>query len=67
LDLDTGQVETVSDALLQYAREPGDEEPDLPEWQKREWEIAKRIVSIDRFQEPPSKFEVHEWAIMQDF
>ncbi len=68
LDRDTGQVETVSDVLLGEAEDSGDdEEPDLPTWQKQEWEIAKRIVSTDRFQKLPTKFEVHEWAIMQDF
>ena len=67
LDLDSGQVETVSHALLREAENSGDEEPDLPAWQKHEWEIAKRIVSTDRFQELPTKFEVHEWAIMQEF
>jgi hypothetical protein len=30
-------------------------------------EIAKRIVSTDRFQQLPAKFDVHEWAIMQEF
>jgi len=67
LDLDTGQVETVSHDLLREAEESSDEEPDLPTWQKQEWEIAKRIVSTDRFRELPTKFEVHECAIMQDF
>lgn len=67
LDLDSGQVETVSHALLREAENSGDEEPDLPTWPKHEWEIAKRIVSTDRFQELPTKFEVHEWAIMQEF
>ena len=67
LDLDTGQVEIVSHALLRVAEESGDEKPDLPTWQKHEWEIAKRIASTDRFQELPTKFEVHEWEIMQDF
>jgi hypothetical protein len=66
LDRDTGQVETVSEALLQEA-EAGDEEPDLPVWQKGEWEIVKRIVSTNRFQRLPTTFEVHEWSIMQDF
>ena len=67
LDRDTGQVETVSDVLLGEAEDSGDdEEPDLPTWQKQEWEIAKRIVSTDRFQKLPTKVEVHEWAIMQD-
>ena len=67
LDLDTGRVETVSNDLLGEADESVGEEPDLPAWQKREWEIAKRIVSTDRFQQLPTKFDVHEWAIMQDF
>jgi len=68
LDRDTGQVETVSRDLLRAAEESGGgEEPDFPAWQEQEWEIAKRIVLTDRFQKLPTKFEVHEWAIMQDF
>ena len=67
LDLDTGRVETVSNNLLGEADDSAGEEPDLPAWQKQEWEIAKRIVSTDRFQQLPTKFDVHEWAIMQDF
>jgi len=67
LDCDTGQVETISDALLQKAGLGDDEEPDLSIWQKQEWEIAKRIVSTDRFHKLPTNFDVHEWAIMLDF
>jgi uncharacterized protein UPF0158 len=67
LDRDTGQVVTVSDVLLQEAEAGDDEEPDLPAWQKQEWGIAKEIVSTNRFQQLPTKFDVHEWAIMQDF
>lgn len=69
LDLDTGQVETVSRDLLSAAEESDDEEeePDLPAWQEQEWEIAKRIVSTDRFRKLPTKSEVHEWAIMEEF
>src|SRR5437879_6579005 len=66
-DLDTGQVETDSHDLLRDAEESSDDDPDLPEWQKQEWEIAKRIVSSDRFTELPTKFDVHEWEIMKDF
>ena len=60
LDLDTGQVETVSHELLCEAEAADDEDPDLPVWQEPEWEIAKRIVSTDRFQKLPTKFDVHE-------
>jgi hypothetical protein len=68
LDLDTGKVETVSQDLLSEAEESDDgEQPDLPDWQKPEWEIAKRIVSTDRFKSLPTKYDVHEWEIMREF
>jgi hypothetical protein len=67
LDLDTGRVESVSNDLLARADKSAGEEPDLPAWQKQVWEIAKRIVSTDRFQQLPTEFDVDEWAIMQDF
>jgi hypothetical protein len=68
LDLDTGKVETVSQDLLSEAEESDDDEqPDLPDWQKPEWEIAKRIVSTDRFKSLPTKYDVHEWEIMRKF
>ena len=68
LDCDTGQVETVSDELLGEAEAREDKGTDLPAWQKQEWETVRRIVSApDRYQSLPSKFDVHEWAIMQNF
>jgi len=68
VDLDTGKVETVSLYLLRKAEaSDDDEEPDLPAWQKPEWEIAKRIVFTDRFAKLPTKFDIHDWGIMQDF
>jgi len=67
LDRETGEVETISNDLLREAEDSGtDEELDL-ESQEQEWETAKLIVSTDRFLELPSKFDVHEWSIMQDF
>ena len=67
LDRDAGQVVVVSEEVLREAEEGGDAEPDLPRWQKDEWEIAQRIVSTDRFIPLPTKSDVHEWGIMQDF
>jgi hypothetical protein len=67
LDLDTGRVETVSRDLLSEADEPGEEEPDLPDWQEDEWEVANRIVSSDRFVALPTKFDIHEWSIIEEF
>jgi hypothetical protein len=69
-DRDTGQVETVSGDLLNQAEDSSDgaEPDDLLEWQEQEWEVAKRIVSAeDRFERLPTKFDVHEWSIMEDY
>jgi hypothetical protein len=60
-------VVTVSEDLLRDAEDRGGGEPDLTDWKKDEWEMAKRIVSTDRFKPLPTKFDVHEWGIMQDF
>src|SRR5487761_2176866 len=67
LDLDTGEVVTVSEDLLCEAEDPGDEGPDLSDGQAEEWDIAKRIVSSGRFRALPTKLDVHEWEIMRDF
>jgi hypothetical protein len=68
VDLDTGQVETVSIELLGEAEESDeDEELDLPAWQQPEWELAKRIAYSDRFVRLPRKFDVNDWSIMEDF
>jgi hypothetical protein len=68
LDRETGQVETVLRELLREVEASGDdEEVDLPAWQKPEWEVAKLIVSTERFLPLPSRFDVHEWSIMEDF
>ncbi len=69
LDLETGQVETVSRELLGMAEESDedDDEPDLLAWQEDEWETAKRIASTGSFVRLPTEFDVHEWEIMQDF
>jgi hypothetical protein len=68
LDRETGQVETLSNDLLHEAEESGDDEgQDLPDGEEEEWKLAKLIVSTDRFVALPSKFDVHEWSIMEDF
>src|ERR1019366_3180843 len=68
LDLDSGKVETVSKDLLSEAEESGaDDALDLPDCETPEWEIAKRIVSTDRFKSLPTKYDVREWEIMRDF
>ena len=55
LDLDTGQVETVSTFFCVRQRSPATRSRIYLAWQKHEWETAKRIVSTDRFQPLPDK------------
>jgi hypothetical protein len=70
LNLETGEVETISLDLLREAEEAEseDEKLDIPKWQEPEWEIAKRIVFHDeQFERLPTKYDVHEWDIMRRF
>ena len=65
-DPDTGEVYQVSLEMI-GAAEDGEEDPDIPEWQEPEWELAKRIVASDRILPLPTKFDVDEWEIMNEF
>jgi len=70
VDLDTGEVHSVSQDLLHDAEnaESEDEELDIPDWQQDEWTLAKRIAfHFDKFKRLPSKYDVHEWDIMGRF
>lgn len=68
LDLDSGEVLTVSREILREVEEcPDDEEPDVLEWQEREVEPAQRILFSGRVLRLPGKFDIHEWDIMHDF
>jgi hypothetical protein len=67
LDKETGEVTTVSREVRRMVEE--DESPDtLPGWQQPEFKTAQLIYETpDRFLSLPSRFDVHEWQIMEDF
>ena len=70
LDLETGEVVGVSSEVLRKADGREDEEaPDLPQWQKKEWETAILIHDYFgvRFEKLPTKYDIHEWEIMREF
>jgi hypothetical protein len=68
VNLDTREVHTVERSMLRDAEDlPDDEEPDLLDWQQNAWKIAKEVAYNDRFKRLPSKFDIHEWSIMEDF
>lgn len=62
----TGEVRTVTDEELRYA-EGGDDTNDLPEWQRDSVAQAREVLESDDWLPLPSKFDIHEWEIMDDF
>jgi hypothetical protein len=65
-DTGTGEVYDVSLAMIGAAEE-GEEDPDIPKWQEKEWELAQRIVASDGILRLPTKYDIHEWEIMNRF
>jgi hypothetical protein len=70
VDLQNGCVVTVEQSLLSALQE-GDDEAlhDLPDWQKEEIEVARRMVEDEdeRFVLLPEKFDFHEYRQMERF
>jgi len=70
LDLETGEVFTISGDDLRAADDDEEEESDdtdRPQWQVEALQLARQIRSSDKFLPLPTKFDVHEWAIMEAF
>ena len=67
LDTRTGQVVLVGDEELRAA-EDGDDIEDFAEWQQEVIETAKEILEErGDFIRLPTKFDIHEYSIMEDF
>ena len=63
LNTDDGKIYIVSHEELSAAEED-DPIEDFPDWQQQNIKIAQQIISGDNFIELPSKFDIHEYAIM---
>jgi hypothetical protein len=61
----TGQVVTLSHEAMHLAEE--DSKDDLPAWQEEELRLARDVLESTDWLGLPSKFEVHEWEIMNRF
>lgn len=68
LDVQTGEVIHISVDLLWAAREDRHAGPTPDQETEDEYQAARRIVKDSgRYLLLPSKFDIHEWAIMRDF
>lgn len=62
----TGELITLSREELALAEDP-DAAEDAPEWQQELLPKAREVLESEDFLPLPSKFEIHEWAIMERF
>lgn len=66
LDQSTGEIHAVSEEAFLIADDASTWN-EIPEWQREEVEIAKRILGSDVYLTLPTAWDVHEWSIMRDF
>jgi hypothetical protein len=62
----TGELITLTHEELALAEDP-EEAEDAPQWQKDLLPKAQEVLASEDFIPLPSKFEIHEWSIMEHF
>jgi hypothetical protein len=66
LNVRTGEFVFLTDEELEAA-ESGEDSETMPEWQRELVRIAGEVLGSDDYQELPTRFEIHEYAIMERF
>jgi hypothetical protein len=66
LDKRTGELVTLSDEMFSAAEEDSDIH-EYPEWQRELIIKAKEVLESDEYLQLPSKFDIHEYQIMEEF
>jgi hypothetical protein len=69
LDIETGEVRSVTEEEFDLAEDPQTVIGELPDWQREPVRIALSIQKQagKRYLTLPDKFDVHEWAILDRF
>ena len=62
----TGELTTITNDDIAVI-ENGDDWSDYPEWQQSVFENTKKVLSSDDYLELPSRFDIHEYEIMERF
>jgi hypothetical protein len=62
----TGELITLTHEEFALAEDP-DEAEAAPQWQKELLPKAREVLASEDFIPLPSKFEIHEWSIMERF
>jgi hypothetical protein len=66
LNIRTGEFVTLTDEYLGAAEEGKDLE-NFPEWQREVIQQADEVLYSSNYRELPTKFEIHEYKIMESF
>src|SRR5260370_38545596 len=69
LDVETGEVRSITEEEFDLAEDPQTVIEDLPNWQREAVKLTRSIQEQEgkRYLVLPGKFDVHEWAIMDRF
>jgi Uncharacterised protein family (UPF0158) len=69
LDVETGELCSVTEEEFDLAEDPQTVIEELPDWQSEPVKLARSIQEQvgKRYLALPDKFDVHEWAIMDRF
>ncbi len=69
LDVETGEVRSITEEEFDLAEDPQADLEDLPDWQREAVKLARTVQEQEgkRYLALPDKFDVHEWAIMDRF
>lgn len=69
LDLETGEVCSITEEEFDLAEDAETALEDLPDWQRPALALVRNIQQHEgkRYLALPDKFDVHEWAVMDRF
>jgi len=69
LDVETGEVQSITAEEFDLAEDPETDFEDLPDWQRDTVKLARIIQQNEdrRYLALPDRFDIHEWAIMDRF
>jgi len=66
IDRRTGEIYSVSEEAARLLEDEPDDD-DLPEWQREMMPKTREVLESEDWLELPSRFDIHEWAIMEAF
>lgn len=67
LDWDTNEIVTATEEERRLAEGPKESLEQLPEWQHQMVRKLRAVLAGQRCLRLPSRFEIHEWCIMDEF